>query len=67
MNIEYDFKDGNGPVPAKRHENGGGWVASSANVSDTTYIGPNARVFGNARVSGYAVVSDGALTGGAHD
>lgn len=68
--ILHDFKDGNGPVPAHRHVNGGGWVADTARVEDTVYIGPNARVFGyatvrdeamiteDAEVSGYAVICD---------
>jgi len=59
---KFDFNDGNGLVPAHQHINGGGWVADSASVSDTAYIGPNARVCGNAlvlfdaQVGGYAVV-----------
>ena len=35
----YDFKDGNGPVPAHQHTNPdgsvGGWVADTATVADT--------------------------------
>jgi hypothetical protein len=46
---KFDFEDGNGPVPAKKHSNGGGWVADTATVADTAYVGPDARVFGNAR------------------
>ena len=53
----YDFDDGNGPVPAHQHLNGGGWVADTASVSDTARVSDNARVYGNARVSGDAVVS----------
>ena len=37
-----------------RHENGGGWVANTATVEATVYVGPNAQVFGDARVSGNA-------------
>ena len=48
----FDF--GNGPVPAHQHTNPdgsiGGWVANSATVSDTAYIGEDAEVFGNAWV-----------------
>lgn len=38
----YDF--GNGLVPAHKHVNGGGWVADTANVSDTAFIGEEALV-----------------------
>ena len=66
--ITFDFRDGNGPVPAHQHPNGGGWVADSAHVAATAFIGKtawvygdawvygNARVHGNARVSGDAQV-----------
>ena len=46
------------PVPAHQHPNGGGWVADTATVEKTAYVGPGARVsgaacvFGNARVFG---------------
>src|SRR5947199_289279 len=53
----FDFQDGNGPVPAHQHENGGGWVANSANVWPTAYVGPKALVSGEALVSGKARVS----------
>lgn len=68
MTDTHDFNDGNGPVPAHRHVNGGGWVANTASVDDTAYIGRDAhvfghaivrdhtRVFGHARVFGLAIV-----------
>ena len=56
MIMEYDFKDGNGSVPASRHKNGGGWVANSATVDATCYIGYDAKVYGNAWVFGNAGV-----------
>jgi len=46
----FDF--GNGPVPAHQHSNGGGWVADTAMVENTAYVGPNARVYGYAWVYG---------------
>ena len=61
----FDFRDGNGPVPAYQHPNGGGWVADTAKVAKTAYVGPdaqvygNALVYGNARVYGYARVKRG--------
>jgi hypothetical protein len=49
----FDFQDGNGPVPAHQHSDGGGWVADTAYVDDSVYVGPDALVFDSARV--YAV------------
>jgi hypothetical protein len=52
----YDF--GDGPVPAHRHKNPdgtkGGWVANTAMVEPTAYVGADARVSGNAVVYGDA-------------
>lgn len=39
MTTTFDFEDGNGPVPAHQHSNGGGWVADTATVADTAYVG----------------------------
>lgn len=62
----FDF--GQGPVPAHRHPWGDGWVADTAKVADTVYVGSNAcvyefakvcgcaRIDGNARVFGHAEV-----------
>ena len=52
----FDFHDGNGPVPAHQHANGGGWVADCAVVDAEAYVGPEARVSGEARVLGEARV-----------
>lgn len=46
----WDFADGNGPVPAHRHLNGGGWVADTARVDETVLVGPDAKVYGCAAV-----------------
>lgn len=66
---KHDFKDGCGRIFAHRHDNGRGWVADSANVDDSVYVGPRCEVFnraiikgsarleGASRVSGTAVVS----------
>ena len=48
--ITHDFNDGLGSVPAHQHSNGGGWVADSATVANTAYVGPAAVVTGKARV-----------------
>ena len=64
MGKTYDF--GAGPVPAHRHPNGGGWVADSASVADTAYVGKKARVFDTAKVFGLALIEDKArISGGA--
>ena len=56
MSETYDFDNGNGPVPAHRHSNGEGWVADTAKVDASAYIGPFALVFGNAQVCSGACV-----------
>jgi carbonic anhydrase/acetyltransferase-like protein (isoleucine patch superfamily) len=52
--LYYDFGDGLGHVPAHRHMNPdgslGGWVAETAHVDSTCYIGYNALVYGCANV-----------------
>ncbi|MCC8555710.1 Svx/AvrXca family virulence/avirulence protein [Xanthomonas hortorum] len=59
------------PTPVgRRHANGGGWVASTANVASTAYVGPRARVLagnvlGNARIDGHATVMGGTVQGNA--
>lgn len=70
----FDF--GFGPVAAHQHPNGGGWVADTAHVDDSVYVGPrawvyeNARLFfdaritGESRVFGSCLVSDGARVSG---
>lgn len=54
----FDFEDGNGPVEATQHPKGGGWVAKTAIVDPDCFIGPEARVFGNACVLHRAKVND---------
>ena len=49
----FDF--GYGPVPAHQHPRGGGWVADSARVADTVYVGPDAQVSDTAQVYGTEV------------
>ena len=44
-----------------QHANGGGWKAGTATVDATAYLGPNARVLGNAVVSNTARVEDFAV------
>lgn len=48
----FDFGDSNGPVPAHRHVNGGGWVADTANVDLSARVSGKAEVYGNAWVYG---------------
>ena len=53
-----------------QHPNGGGWVANTATVDASAFVGSdaqvhgNARVYGNARVSGTARVSGDAQVSG---
>ena len=56
----FDFNDGNGLVKAHKHENGGGWVAETANVDKTAFVECNASVSGDASVWGDASVSGNA-------
>lgn len=48
----------------KAHPNGGGFVASTATVDASVYVGPNAKVLGYAKVSGNAVIDDYAVVTG---
>ena len=48
----HDFGDGNGVVRAHRHAHGGGWIADTARVMDSAYVGRYAKVFGSVEVSG---------------
>ena len=47
-----------------QHKNGGGWVANTATVEDSVYIGPDAQVYGNAQVYGDAQVLGNAWVSG---
>ena len=58
MLLKETFDFGRGSVPAHQHENGGGWVADTAHVDETAFVGPDARVYGNARVYNYVHVID---------
>jgi carbonic anhydrase/acetyltransferase-like protein (isoleucine patch superfamily) len=49
---KHDFKDGYGRVFAHRHDNGRGWVADTASVDDSVYVGSRAQVFQHAKVLG---------------
>jgi len=49
-----------------QHKNGGGWVANTATVDASAYIGPNAQVYGKALVSDNArVFGDAQVSGDA--
>jgi len=74
----HDFRDGNGPVPSHIHTKGGGWVADTADVHDSAYIGPDARVKRGmytstptsiTRSDGYmfTLQSDGSIVAGCRD
>ncbi|NLP01565.1 MAG: avirulence protein [Fibrobacter sp.] len=53
-------------VAGRAHSNGGGFVANSANVASTVYVGPFARVLGgtvqgNARIEDRAIIKGGTI------
>ena len=55
----------NGPATGLvPHLNGGGYKAGTAAVASTVYLGPNARVLGEAKVSGNARIEDYAVVSG---
>jgi carbonic anhydrase/acetyltransferase-like protein (isoleucine patch superfamily) len=64
LNVTYPAQNRSG---MHQHPNGGGWVANSATVDATSYVGPNAQVLntaqvlGNARIEEYAVVRNNAV------
>ena len=45
-------------MKGKRHPNGGGWVADTATVDETAYVGPHAMVLDEAKVLDDAVIED---------
>lgn len=47
-----------------RHKNGGGWVANTASVDDSVYVGPQALVYGHAEVTGRVRILDFAQVSG---
>lgn len=57
-------------LPGAAHFNGGGWVASTAVVDPSVYVGSNAQVVGNAKVTGnvrvedFAIIRDNAIVSG---
>ncbi|MGM3191648.1 Svx/AvrXca family virulence/avirulence protein [Dickeya dadantii subsp. dieffenbachiae] len=69
-NAWADGSQPNAPTPTangRRHRNGGGWVADGAQVDDTAYVGPYAKVLGgkvlgNARIEDHAIVLDGTVS-----
>lgn len=60
---EYPFIGPDG-VRYKKHSNGGGFVAETASVDPGVHVGPCARVFGTARLSGKVWVTGLAQVGG---
>lgn len=67
---KHDFKNGFGRVFAHRHDHGKGWVADTAKVEDTVYVGPRCEIFdhaivkGNTRLEGHAKISGHAVVSG---
>lgn len=57
---EANFRRPSG-VSGTTHANGGGFVANTASVSSSVFVGVNAQVLGNATVSGNARIEDWAV------
>ena len=57
----FDFGDGAGPVPAHRHPNGRGWVADSATVAPSAYVGLDAHVRGSVTLDRFMRVRAGVV------
>lgn len=55
----HDF--GYGRVLGHQHDNGGGWVADTAHVAPSVFVGPRAHVSHHARVSGNVRLEDEAI------
>ena len=49
------------PAGGQFHENGGGWVADTAQVDASAYVGKNAMVLNQAKVLGHARIEDFAI------
>ncbi|MEY2340934.1 hypothetical protein AB4090_02355 [Acidithiobacillus sp. IBUN Pt1247-S3] len=59
MNVVlHDFGNGDGPIPARKHKNGGGWVSTEATVHPDARIENEAMVIGRARLGPQAVLRD---------
>ena len=52
-------------APGKPHLNGGGFVANSAQVEATVFVGPNAQVLGKSAVTGQSRIEDFAVVNNA--
>lgn len=65
----FDFHDGRGHVPARKHQNGGGIVALTAKVANSVFLASDVVVFGyaevrdNVRVTGRASIQGDLLPG----
>ena len=64
MTMIHVFRDGH-QAPAHQHPNGGGWVADTATVESTAYVGPGAEVRDRARVLERAALREYATISGA--
>ena len=53
-------------LDGRRHPNGGGWVANSAQVAATAYVAPDAMVLDGAKVLDHAALEDFAVVRGSN-
>ena len=59
--FQPDYRKPDSGIPGAPHPNGGGFVANTATVDATAYIGPQAQVLDQARVTGDAQILDYAI------
>ncbi|HSF88268.1 MAG TPA: DUF6055 domain-containing protein, partial [Saprospiraceae bacterium] len=55
------YRKADSGIPGAPHSNGGGFVANTASVDATAYVGPKAQVLDQARVTGDAKILDYAI------
>lgn len=64
---KHDFNDGRGRVFAHRHINGEGWVADTAKVADSVFVGKRASVYHRANIAGNITINERSRVCGAAD
>lgn len=62
--LHFDFEDGQGYVPARRHINGGGIISITAEVADTVFVAADAMVYGYAKVTDHVRITGRARISG---
>jgi len=55
----FDF--GEGPMPAHKHPNGGGWVSNDSTVPESVFVSEDSKVYGGSVLGEYVEVLDGSV------